>query len=62
MINMLKNLMEMVYDIHKKMRHFSREVETIKMSNRKAINNNLISELILSTDISVDCICVKEEW
>lgn len=61
MINMLKDLMETVYDIHKKMRHFSREMETIKMSNRKAINNNLISELILSTDISVHCICLREE-
>lgn len=62
MINMLKDLMEMVYDIHNKMRHFSREVETIKMSNRKAINNNLISEPILSIDISADCICMKAEW
>lgn len=31
------------------------------MSNRKAINNNLISEIILSTDISVDCIWLREE-
>lgn len=30
MINMLKDLMEKFYDIRIKMRHFSREMETIK--------------------------------
>lgn len=53
---MLKDLMEKFYDICKKLRHFRGRWKLLKMSNRKAINNNLISEIILSTDISVDCI------